>query len=99
MNAIRYCNIDLIIMDKIQTSNIIKFIQNTKNDEHMYKALVKLRTDLVKDQRGINLFFECNGVPLIVKLLKKPNEKLLEVVLSLLGNLCTEKKCASQVSF
>nr|XP_036675434.1 uncharacterized protein LOC108015447 [Drosophila suzukii] len=58
----------------------------------IYKCLVKLRTDLVKDKNGIVLFRTAGGVHIMVRLITKLNEKIMEVVLSILGNCCTDEQ-------
>lgn len=58
---------------------------------------MKLRTDVVKDKDGINLFYSEGGIAPLVRLISKPYEKILEVALSILGNCCTTKECCKQV--
>lgn len=62
-----------------------------------FQALVKLRTDFVKDKEGIILFYNEGGLAPLVRLINKPYEKILEVALSILGNCCSMKDCCKQV--
>lgn len=86
-------------MNKQIVIDLITVIGKSSDRTVIYKALVKLRTDLIKDRAGINLFYECDGIPPLVRLIGKPYEKILDVALSILGNCCTTKECCKQVSF
>lgn len=62
----------------------------------LFQALIKLRSELVKDKHGIEVFYNAGGIAPMVRLLSKPYEKILEVALSILGNCCTQKQCCKQ---
>uniref|UniRef100_A0A1A9VVD7 ARMC5-like ARM-repeats domain-containing protein n=1 Tax=Glossina austeni TaxID=7395 RepID=A0A1A9VVD7_GLOAU len=77
-------------MNRELVENILSVI-NTANDKSVVlRALVKLRTDCVKDRDGIILFREAGGVQKMIRFLNKPHEQILEVVLSIMGNCCTD---------
>lgn len=85
-------------MNKQIVTNLIKVISKSTDKNSIYKALVKLRTDLVKDKHGVALLLEVDGsIGSLVRLISKPYEKILEVALSILGNACTLKECSKQV--
>lgn len=85
-------------MNKQTVTNLIKVISKSTDKNSIYKALVKLRTDLVKDKYGVALLLEVDGsIGSLVRLISKPYEKILEVALSILGNACTLKECSKQV--
>lgn len=85
-------------MNKQAVTNLIKVISKSTDKNSIYKALVKLRTDLVKDKQGVALLLEVDGsIGSLVRLISKPYEKILEVALSILGNACTLKECSKQV--
>lgn len=85
-------------MNKQVVTNLIKVISKSTDKNSIYKALVKLRTDLVKDKHGVALLLEVDGsIGSLVRLISKPYEKILEVALSILGNACTLKECSKQV--
>ncbi|EDW81182.1 uncharacterized protein Dwil_GK11163 [Drosophila willistoni] len=73
-----------------QVEDILNVLKTATDKTVIYKCLVKLRTDLVKDRDGILLFRTSGGVPIMVRLISKLNEKIMEVVLSILGNCCTD---------
>ncbi|XP_055904774.1 uncharacterized protein LOC129940453 [Eupeodes corollae] len=77
-------------------SYILDVLKNFNDKSLILKGLVKLRTDLVKDLDGIVMFHQCSGIPLMVRFLNKPHEQILEVVLSILGNCCTNVDCCNE---
>lgn len=84
-------------MNKQIVLHLITVISKSSDKTVIYKALVSLRTDLIKNKAGIDLFYECDGIPPLVRLIGKPYEKILDVALSILGNCCTTKDCCKQV--
>lgn len=85
-------------MNKQTVTNLIKVISKSTDKNSIYKALVKLRTDIVKDNHGVTMLLEVDGsIGALVRLISKPYEKILEVALSILGNACTVKECSKQV--
>ncbi|EDW59015.1 armadillo repeat-containing protein 5 [Drosophila virilis] len=73
-----------------QVEGMLGVLKTSTDKTVIYKCLVKLRTDVVKDKDGIVLFRTAGGVPVMVRLISKLNEKIMEVVLSILGNCCTD---------
>ncbi|KAJ6637654.1 hypothetical protein Bhyg_10385 [Pseudolycoriella hygida] len=89
--------IDRAAMNKQIMTSLIKVISKSTDKNSIYKALVKLRTDIVKDKNGAALLLEVDGsIGSLVRLISKPYEKILEVSLSILGNACTLKECSKQ---
>ncbi|XP_060647849.1 uncharacterized protein LOC132785669 [Drosophila nasuta] len=83
-----------------QVEGMLGVLKTSTDKTVIYKCLVKLRTDLVKDKDGIVLFRTAGGVPVMVRLISKLNEKIMEVVLSILGNCCTdEQSCIEAVEY
>ncbi|KAH8383459.1 hypothetical protein KR009_008818 [Drosophila setifemur] len=81
-----------------QVEGMLTVLKTSPDRTVIYKCLVKLRTDLVKDKTGIELFRTSGGIPVMVRLISKLNEKIMEVVLSILGNCCTdEQSCIEAV--
>lgn len=58
--------------------------------------MVRIREEVVKDKTGILTFYNAAGIAPIIRLLSKPYEKILEVALSILGNVCTLQICCKQ---
>ncbi|XP_023168508.2 uncharacterized protein LOC111597838 isoform X1 [Drosophila hydei] len=74
----------------LTVEGMLTVLKTSTDKTVVYKCLVKLRTDVVKDKDGIVLFRTAGGVPVMVRLISKLNEKIMEVVLSILGNCCTD---------
>ncbi|XP_055906051.1 uncharacterized protein LOC129941449 [Eupeodes corollae] len=83
-------------MNREIVSHILDVLKNSTDKNVILKGLVKLRTDLVKDRDGIVMFHQCSGIPPMVRFLNKPHEQILEVVLSILGNCCTNVDCCNE---
>ncbi|KAH8306141.1 hypothetical protein KR018_002467 [Drosophila ironensis] len=75
-----------------QVEGMLNVLKTSPDRTVIYKCLVKLRTDLVKDKTGIEIFRSSGGIPVMVRLITKLNEKIMEVVLSILGNCCTDER-------
>ena len=84
-------------LNKAQVTVLLEDLRKCTERTVIYKKLVKIRTDCVKDSAGIETFYLAGGVKLLVNLLNKPHEKILEVALSILGNCCVKKECCKQV--
>ncbi|XP_030369809.1 uncharacterized protein LOC115620622 [Scaptodrosophila lebanonensis] len=80
----------------MNVSSMLNVLKSSTDKTVIYKCLVKLRTDLVKDKDGIVLFRVAGGVPMIVRLLGRLNEKIMEVSLSILGNCCTDEEACKE---
>lgn len=81
-----------------QVEGMLSVLKTSTDKTVVYKCLVKLRTDLIKSKDGIVLFRTAGGVPVMVRLISKLNEKIMEVVLSILGNCCTDDQSCVEVS-
>lgn len=83
-----------------QSVSILKLISQIKkcsSSQSLYKLLVQIRTDVIRDDEGIKLLKDSGSLKHIVKLLSKPNEKILNVSLSILANCCLQEDCREQV--
>ncbi|XP_054257867.1 armadillo repeat-containing protein 5 isoform X2 [Macrosteles quadrilineatus] len=82
-----------------QSVGIVKLISQLEkcSSQSVYKHLVQIRTDVIKDAEGVKLLRERGGLKHIVRLLNKPNEKILNVSLSILANCCLQEECRDQV--
>ncbi|XP_036323046.1 uncharacterized protein LOC118736971 [Rhagoletis pomonella] len=83
-------------MNRELVENILTVLKTSTDKRVVIKGLVKLRTDVVKDQDGIVLFRLAGGVPPMVRFLNKPHENILEVALSILGNCCTDEESCKE---
>lgn len=85
-------------MNQNMVENLLGVIKSSSDKSVIIRALIKLRTNVVKDKDGVALFRKAGGVYPMVRFLNKPHEKILEIVLSILGNCCTEKDSCKEVS-
>ncbi|XP_052866788.1 uncharacterized protein LOC128272939 [Anopheles cruzii] len=83
-------------MDEGKLVNVLNGIQRASDKNAIYRNLVIIRTHYVNSEGGIMLLSAGGGIKVLVNLLTKPYEKVIEVVLSILGNCCTKKECCKQ---
>uniref|UniRef100_A0A1Q3EYU2 ARMC5-like ARM-repeats domain-containing protein n=1 Tax=Culex tarsalis TaxID=7177 RepID=A0A1Q3EYU2_CULTA len=83
-------------MDRGQVASLLEELRATQDKATMYRKLVKIRMDVIGTEAGVEMFYSLGGIRLLVALMSKPYEKVLEVVLSILGNTCMRKDCAKQ---
>lgn len=83
-------------MNENQIAKILESLEKSSDKVFIHRQLVKLRTDVVKNNEGIQKFLKLGGVKICVKLLDVLKEQVLEVDLSILGNCCTIDKCRQE---
>ncbi|XP_029714362.1 uncharacterized protein LOC115254010 [Aedes albopictus] len=83
-------------MNRAQVANLLDEVRKSPDKGTVYRRLVRVRTEVINTEAGTQHFVALDGVRLLVGLLAKPHEKVLEVVLSILGNCCMRKECAKQ---
>lgn len=86
-------------MNRAQVANLLDEVRKSPDKGTVYRRLVRVRTEVINTEAGTQHFVALDGVRLLVGLLAKPHEKVLEVVLSILGNCCMRKECAKQVGW
>jgi hypothetical protein len=64
----------------------------------VYNGLLELRSNITKIKGGLKTLRENEVLKLLVDFLHKPNEKILDVTLSILGNCCLDIDCRNEVS-
>lgn len=84
-------------MNRAQVASLLEELRKSPDRSTLYRKLVKVRTEVINTEVGIQHVCSLDGIKLLVSLLSKPHEKVLEVVLSILGNCCMKKDCAKQV--
>ncbi|XP_021941760.1 armadillo repeat-containing protein 5 [Zootermopsis nevadensis] len=62
-----------------------------------YDGLVGIRSNIMKTKEGCKILKENNILNELVNFLRKPNEKILDVTLSILGNCCLDNDCRNEV--
>jgi hypothetical protein len=63
-----------------------------------YDGLTEIRSNIIKTKEGFKILRENKILNELVNFLHKPNEKLLDVTLSILGNCCLDSDCRNEVS-
>lgn len=71
---------------------------NSSSSKRIQDSLLKIKSHVIINDRGIKLFRDCGGLNYLVPHLRKPNEKILDITLSILGNICLEEKSSILVS-
>lgn len=84
-------------MNEGDIKSLLDIIKNSTDRNVTLRTLVKLRTHHVKNLEGIHEFRSLGGIVPMVRLLHKPHEKIMETVLSILGNCCTDDESCKQV--
>lgn len=64
----------------------------------VYNGLLELRSNITKTKEGLKTLRENKVLKLLVDFLHRPNEKILDVTLSILGNCCLDSDCRNEVS-
>jgi hypothetical protein len=64
----------------------------------IYDGLLELRSNITKTKGGLKALRENEVLKVLVDFLHKPNEKILDVTLSILGNCCLDSGCRNEVS-
>ncbi|GAB0087388.1 hypothetical protein DMENIID0001_016850 [Sergentomyia squamirostris] len=85
-------------MDNRKIEQYVKELTTEKDKRLIYKILMKIRSDVVKTRDGIEAFHAQGGLKPIMELIKRPNEKLVDISLSILGNCCTVEECAKKAT-
>ena len=71
---------------------------NSSSSKRIQDSLLKIKSHVIINDRGIKLFRDCGGLNYLVPHLRKPNEKILDITLSIIGNICLEEKSSILVS-
>ncbi|CAG9561823.1 unnamed protein product [Danaus chrysippus] len=78
-------------MDKTEVKGMLDDLKSSTS-KIIIESLLRIKSMIVNSERGSRLFRECNGFPYLVQHLLKPNENILNLTLSILGDLCLEQK-------
>ncbi|KAJ0176554.1 hypothetical protein K1T71_007733 [Dendrolimus kikuchii] len=83
-------------MDKKYVKSVIEGLKSSSSSR-VQETLLKTKVKITANDAGIKLFRECGGLELLLPHLRKPNEKILDLTLSILGNCCLEEESSLQV--
>ncbi|XP_060803453.1 armadillo repeat-containing protein 5 isoform X1 [Amyelois transitella] len=81
-------------MDKVKST--IEGLKSTSS-ARVQETLLKIRSNVIINDAGIKLFRQSGGLDLLVPHLRKPNERILDIALSILGNCCLEEESSLAV--
>lgn len=84
-------------MEEQELSNLIKTIKNCNSKSKLYHNLKLLRR-IVNDKSQFTKVRELGGLRLILTLLPNKNTEIVDIILSIIGNCCTERECAREVN-
>ncbi|XP_049873107.1 armadillo repeat-containing protein 5 [Pectinophora gossypiella] len=78
-------------MDKNYVKSSIEGLKSPSSSR-VQESLLKIRSKITINDNGIKLFRECGGLDYLLPHLRKPNERILDITLSILGNCCLEEE-------
>lgn len=84
-------------MDSNYVKSIIEGLKSSSSSR-VQETLLKIRNKVISNDTGIKLFRECGGLECLLPHLRKPNERILDITLSILGNCCLEEESSLAVS-
>ncbi|XP_026499690.1 armadillo repeat-containing protein 5 isoform X1 [Vanessa tameamea] len=65
---------------------------NSSSSKRIQDSLLHIKSNIIVNDKGIKIFRDCDGLNYLLPHLRKPNERILDLTLSILGNLCLEEK-------
>ncbi|XP_047991718.1 armadillo repeat-containing protein 5 [Leguminivora glycinivorella] len=83
-------------MDKNYVKSTIEGLKSTSSSR-VQDTLLKIRSKVITNDSGIQLFRDCGGLECLLPHLRKPNERILDLTLSILGNCCLEDESSLAV--
>ncbi|XP_044735332.1 uncharacterized protein LOC123297650 [Chrysoperla carnea] len=83
----------------MEDSAIISILEGlkTSSSNRIANNLIKIRQQVIVTDNGIKKFKANGGISLMISLLHKPNEKISDLVLSILGNCCMKQEVVLEV--
>lgn len=78
-------------MDKNHVKSIIEGLKSTSSSR-IQDSLLKIKNIVISNDIGVKVFRDCGGLENLLPHLRKPNERILDITLSILGNCCLEEK-------
>lgn len=84
-------------MDKHYVKTVIEGLKSSSSSR-VQDSLLNIRSKIITNDSGMKLFTECAGLSYLVPHLRKPNERILGLTLSILGNCCLNDECRIEVS-
>ena len=75
----------------------LKALLSSSESKNILKALIDIRTNVIKRQSGLEGLLEENFVTDLVSLLNRSNPKIIDTSLSILANLLQEEVARQQI--
>lgn len=85
-------------MDKNYVKSTLEGLKSTSSTR-VQETLLKIRSKIINNDEGIKLFRQSGGLDYLLPHLRKPNERILDITLSILGNCCLEEESSIAVSY
>lgn len=85
-------------MEKSYVKSTLEGLKSTSSIR-VQETLLKIRSKITTNDAGIILFRQCGGLDYLLPHLRKPNERILDITLSILGNCCLEEESSLAVSY
>ncbi|XP_034241242.1 armadillo repeat-containing protein 5 [Thrips palmi] len=83
--------------ETLNLPHILKQLESTSSSV-AFRGLQEIRFKVLKAPNGAQLFKQYNGLKYLFRFVRKPNEKILDLTLSILGNLCLEDDIKTKVA-
>ncbi|XP_013165016.1 PREDICTED: armadillo repeat-containing protein 5 isoform X2 [Papilio xuthus] len=83
-------------MDKNYIEKIIEDLKSTSST-CIHDTLLKIKNNIICNDKGLKIFRDCGGLDNLLPLLRKPNERILNTALSVLGNCCMDETSSLMV--
>ncbi|XP_075977580.1 BTB/POZ domain-containing protein Rnb isoform X2 [Anticarsia gemmatalis] len=83
-------------MDKNYVKSTIEGLKSSSSSR-VQETLLRIRSKIIANDNGIKLFRESGGLEYLLPHLRKPNERILDITLSILGNCCLEEESSLTV--
>ncbi|CAH2262845.1 jg9219 [Pararge aegeria aegeria] len=80
-------------MDKTYVKSVLEGLKSSSS-KRIQESLVKIKSTIIINDKGIKSFRESGGIEYLLPHLRKPNERILDLSLSILGNVCLDEKCS-----
>lgn len=83
-------------MEEQELPNLIKAIKQSSSKSKLFRNLKILRR-IVNDKSQFTKVRELGGLRLILTFLPNKTPEIVDIILSIIGNCCTQKECAKEV--
>ena len=75
----------------------LKVLLSSSESKHILKALIEIRTKVMKSRVGLDELLAENFLSDLVNLLDRSNPKIIDITLSILANLLQEEVARQQI--